>query len=217
MISKKITIDTVPFWVTPFYYPLSFVLGGILYLYWLLIRKTCKFEIDGQHHIKNNPSHIIAVWHRNGACYWLTRKTGKSYVELAHPTWNMLYPILVMRWSGAKVILGSTGHGGREAANKIVEKLKSGRSTAIAVDGPQGPIFKVKKGVLHMSLQSEKPIIPIEISGNHFFQLKNNWDNKRVPLPYATIQITFKEPIQVTENNFDESLIRLDQALGPKE
>ncbi len=216
MFNKKTTIDKVPFWVTPFYYPIAFILGGILYLYWLLIKKTCKIDIKGYEHIEQNPSHIIAVWHRNGTCYWITRKTGKGYVELAHPIWKMLYPILVMRWSGAKVILGSTGHSGRDAANRIVKELKDGKSTAIAVDGPSGPIFKVKKGVLHMSEQSQRPIIPIVITGNHFFQLNHNWDKKRVPFPYSKIQIIFKDPIQVMRDNFEDSLNLLDKALGPK-
>lgn len=216
MSSKRFTVETVPFWLQPLYYPVFFLLGGALYLYWKLILKTCKINIIGAKNLKENPSHIIAVWHRVGVSYWFSRKSGKGYVELAYPIWYMLCPILVMRWSGAEVILGSSGHHGREGADKIVKKLKKEYSTAIAVDGPRGPLYEIKKGVLHMSYQSKKPIIPLEISSSRYFILSRNWDKKRIPLPYSTITMHFKEPIQVTRDNFDESILILEKQLGTK-
>ncbi|MBT3179522.1 MAG: DUF374 domain-containing protein [Candidatus Marinimicrobia bacterium] len=214
MYKKKVRIDTVPIWLKTFYYPISFLIAGAFYLFWKLIIKSCKIEIKGANILKKYPSHIIAVWHRMGTYYWMTRLNGKGYIELAHPIWYMIFPVLVMRWSGAKVILGSTGHNGRVGANKIVQKLNKGFSTVITVDGPRGPIFEVKKGALHMSLQSQKPIIPLVITGSNSYIFSSSWDKKRIPMPFSTITLNYKKPIYVTDDNFSESIITLKKELG---
>ena len=67
-----------------------------------------------------------------------------------------------------------------------------------------------------MSYQSKKPIIPLEISSSRYFILSRNWDKKRIPLPYSTITMHFKEPIQVTRDNFDKSILILEKQLGTK-
>ena len=109
--------------------------------------------------------------------------------------------------------MGSTGHGGREAADEIVDHLKEGYSTVVFPDAPRGPPFELKDGVLHMSLRSGVPIVSVRFRLSRYVKLKG-WDRKRLPMPFGRIRVEFREPIQVTEENFDEARERLVEALA---
>ena len=82
-----------------------------------------------------------------------------------------------------KIILGSTGHSGRKAADQLVEYLKRGYSTVVMPDGPNGPPFILKKGILHMSLQSGVPIVAMQFISSDYFEF-NTWDRKKLSYPF---------------------------------
>ncbi len=50
---------------------------------------------------------------------------------MQHPGWLNKHMQMVVRLFGVEVVPGSTGHGGREAADEIVEHLKQGYSTVV--------------------------------------------------------------------------------------
>ncbi len=101
-----------------------------------------------------------------------------------------------------KLILGSTGHGGREAADRLVECLGQGHSTLMFPDGPSGPPFTFHKGALHISLKSNCPIVPIRVHCHRRVNLKT-WDSKHFPMPFSLLEIRYEKPIQVTTANFN--------------
>ena len=130
---------------------------------------------------------------QRGLCLWHSRY---------RPAWFMKTLHVLIKCIGVKHIeLGSTGHGGRDAADKVVEYLKAGYSTHINPDGPRGPVHKVKKGVLHMAQKSGKPIIPLRIETPTCWTIKNTWDQKRIPLPFSKIRVIYGKPIFVQEVN----------------
>jgi len=92
---------------------------------------------------------------------------------MQHPTWYMKVFHVLLRLVGVdKIILGSTGYSGREAADQLVEYLRRGYSTFLMPDGPAGLPFALKKGILHISMQSEVPIVAIPFRASNFFELK---------------------------------------------
>jgi lysophospholipid acyltransferase (LPLAT)-like uncharacterized protein len=121
---------------------------------------------------------------------------------------------IFLRFIGvSKIILGSTGHSGKEAADQLVEYLKNGYSTAIMPDGPNGPPFIMKKGVLHMSLQSNVPIVPLQFKASRALEL-NHWDKRLWALPFNKYTVQFGEPVQVTEDNLENAYELISEALG---
>ncbi len=78
-----------------------------------------------------------------------------------------------------KIILGSTGHSGRDAAELLLGHLRRGCSTVLNPDGPHGPAYVLKKGILHLSLKSGKPIVALRFSPSSFRILKT-WDGKNL-------------------------------------
>ena len=71
-------------------------------------------------------------------------------------------------------------------------------------DGPNGPPFVMKKGALHMSIQSNVPIVPLQFKTSHLWEL-NHWDKHMWALPFTKYTVEFGEPVQVTEDKLPHS------------
>jgi hypothetical protein len=120
----------------------------------------------------------------------------------------------MFRFMGLKrLVLGSSGEEGRRAVNELAQLVKQGWSTTISPDGPYGPPKVLKKGVLHLALQSGARIVPLTISASRFVCWPS-WDSKKIPLPFNHIKVTVQEAISVTRQNFDEIGSALKDALG---
>ena len=107
---------------------------------------------------------------------------------------------------------GSSGHGGREAAEQLVHELREGRWSGIAQAGPAGPPRVAKRGVAHIAAQTGVPIVPLRFTLSRALELPT-WDCKRLPLPFSTITVRFAPPIFVTSGNFDAAVGELGDAL----
>ena len=112
-----------------------------------------------------------------------------------------------------KILLGSSGHSGRKAADELVAYLKNGYSPVILPDGPSGPPFKIKKGIFHIALQSNIPVIPIRFEATPCF-VSPNWDCRRWPIPFSKIKVTIEEAIHITEDNFESAYHQISAHLG---
>jgi lysophospholipid acyltransferase (LPLAT)-like uncharacterized protein len=117
-----------------------------------------------------------------------------------------------LKLMGIRVLLGSRGEEGRTAANDLVDLLRKGWSTVISPDGPHGPQGVLKKGVLHIALQSGVPILPVRFIAPRTFVLPS-WDKKLLPLPLSKIMVVFGEPITVNESNFEEVVKLLEERM----
>jgi lysophospholipid acyltransferase (LPLAT)-like uncharacterized protein len=108
---------------------------------------------------------------------------------------------------------GSSGEEGRRAANELARLVQNGFSTTVSPDGPSGPPRILKKGIPHIGVRSEVPIVPLAISPSRFVSWPS-WDSKNVPLPFSHVRVFVHEAICVNPGNFDEVGARIVAALG---
>ena len=207
-------VDTVPALLRPlhWFYAYSIALG--LFVYSALVHHTSRIEYSGQEHLEGRSNYIFCIWHTFTPLYFCVFMKHAHHVWMEHPGWLMKHLHIFLRFVGVeRIIFGSTGHSGREAADEIVECLKQGYSTVLAPDGPYGPPYVLHKGILHMSRQSCVPVISIEFSVARFFKLRG-WDRKRIPLPFNSIKVRFSAPVQVTPENLSEAYTQIQKELG---
>lgn len=202
-------VDTVPLWLWPFFalYAVGFAIPYLAYL--ILVRLTSRMEWVGDRDWVRSPS-IHAWWHRYGNPYFLVFMPLHRHVFMSHPYWYMAPTHLLFKLVGLrKIILGSTGHDGRIAANRVAEELKRGSSTVMTPDGPEGPAGLIRKGVFHLALFSGVPIVPVRFEVRGAFQLPG-WDRKLIPLPFSKIRVVLSPPIRVTSEDFSvyETVLR---------
>ena len=213
-IFHKYMVDDVPLGLLPVFYFFSYSIAVILFGYALLVHFTSQIEITGQVYLDARRNYIFCHWHTFIPLYGSAFLRNNKHVWMQHPFWYMKPIHLLLHFLGIKkIILGSTGHSGRKAADELVEYLKKGYSTVLLPDGPNGPSFVAKRGMLHISHKSGVPIIPIQFKASKYFESKG-WDRKKWPLPFAIIKVKMGEPIQVSESNHDHAYTEISDALG---
>lgn len=207
-------VYNVPLLLQPLFYLYSYFVALMLFIYAHIVHFTSKIEIVGQEHFEAQRNYIFCYWHTFVPLYGAVFLRNRSQVWIQHPFWFMKSIHLFLQFTGVKkIILGSTGHSGREAADELVEYLSKGYSTVLLPDGPNGPPLAAKKGFLHISLQSQVPIVPIRFKASRFFE-SHGWDRKKWPTPFSTIKVQFGKPILISEENYYEAYSKITKALG---
>ena len=166
------------------------------------------------------PGALFAIWHENLWLFGLAhhprfREKRRQFCMLVHPKAFMAPFVSLLDSLGVRSVMGSTGYHGRQASEEIIELLKQGNwDSVVACDGPKGPFRQLKHGILHMSLKSGVPIIPVTFEVTSY-RRSRGWDHKLMPWGRnATILVHYHHPITVTEENFEEAGQLLQRALN---
>ncbi len=185
---------------------------------WLFAR----IRVHGKENVPEEGPVIFCWWHEalalgNGCFFpsFARRLTGRPTGWMLHPGWIFHGFYIYMRLMGVREMAsGTQGQTGREAADRLVALLRAGGSVILIPDGPvPGPPRKLKKGVLHMALQSGAPIVPVRFSVSGFFRFRG-WDRKFFPLPFCRLEAHIGRPHAVNETNFQMAERAVAEALG---
>ncbi|HXH32014.1 MAG TPA: DUF374 domain-containing protein [Bacteriovoracaceae bacterium] len=90
---------------------------------------------------------------------------------------------------GYQTVRGSSHRGGVAGLLAGMKKVIAGHSLTIAVDGPKGPIYKVKDGITAVSEKSKRPIVPLRGYPEWKVVFKKSWNKATLPLPLTKIVI----------------------------
>lgn len=210
---QRYRVDDVPFWLRPVFLVYGYGLGGLFYIYAAIVRCSSSIEYEGAEYLWQDAPHIYCGWHQFMWPHIVAFRSPHRHVWLIHPCWYMKPMHVLLRLIGVeRLILGSTGNGGRQAADELLSCLRSGASTALAPDGPAGPARAARKGVLHLAAESGLPIIPVRVDCSHSLQLWG-WDEKVLPLPFGRIRVRFGAPLRIATPDAPEALAALEAAL----
>ncbi len=108
-----------------------------------------------------------------------------------------------MQKAGWNIVRGSSSKGGRQALRTLTEN-KNYLLIANAVDGPQGPVGKIKAGSIKIARETGAPVIPIYVTASRYWRL-NSWDKFIIPKPFAKVNIIFGDTILFNKDNDPES------------
>ena len=220
-ILSRYQVDKVPIIIRPQFYLYGYGFGLLLFFLLIILRATTKVKILGGEKLSKDSNHIFCLWHSYVPVGLVSvtplipavlDRTPQAWMQ--HPVWYMKPIHVLLRLMGVKkIILGSTGHSGRKAAELLEDHLRKGYSTVLNPDGPHGPAFVLKKGILHLSLKSFVPVVALRFSLSSFLELKT-WDRKKFAYPFSTIKMEIGEPIHVTKDNFEYAHHFIERELG---
>jgi lysophospholipid acyltransferase (LPLAT)-like uncharacterized protein len=105
----------------------------------------------------------------------------------------------VCRRFGLKVVRGSSSRRGFAGLMALGRHLREGFSVGMAVDGPRGPAFEAKSGIVVLARRSGSPIVPITAGFKRALDLKRAWDRFLIPLPFTRAMVAYGEPILVPQ------------------
>ncbi len=90
---------------------------------------------------------------------------------------------------GYQTVRGSSHRGAVAGLLAGMKKVSEGHKMTIAVDGPRGPIYKVKEGITALSQKAKRPIIPVIAKPKWKYVFKKSWNKGSLPLPFTRIDL----------------------------
>ena len=198
-------VNSVPPLLKPIFYLYGYGVSFLFFIYFIVVHLTSKVLVKGEKNLKPRSNYILCFWHTFIFLYFTVFLQNRRHVWMQHPTWYMKTSHVMLRYVGVrKIILGSSGHSGKEAAEQLVKYLREGYTSVLLPDGPSGPPFQMKRGILHISMQSNVPILPVRFESSPSIT-SQNWDRRKWPIPFSTITVHYGEPIQVNADNFEKA------------
>ena len=97
---------------------------------------------------------------------------------------------------GIQPVRGSSSRGGA-AAVKQMFSLAVRKHLVIATDGPRGPRRVVKDGIVYLSSQSGRPIVPTAFACSWAWRPRGRWTDLVIPLPFSRGVVLGGRPIQI--------------------
>ncbi len=113
---------------------------------------------------------------------------------------------------------GSSSRGGRIAMSAMIDHLKTFGFGAHILDGPRGPIGKIKAGVIKMALETDALVVPFYAQPENAWYF-NSWDQFMLPKPFSKVTLAFGEALSLapcsTPEEFEAHLKMLEATMLP--
>jgi hypothetical protein len=109
----------------------------------------------------------------------------------------------VLKLMGARIVVGSSSRGGAAGLKGLIRVVREGHNCSFAVDGPRGPIYKLKPGVLEASRLLDCPIYYASVSCDRAFHLHRAWNRAYLPKAFARIDVQWYGPLDAIERRHD--------------
>jgi lysophospholipid acyltransferase (LPLAT)-like uncharacterized protein len=107
---------------------------------------------------------------------------------------------------------GSAHRGGGSALREMLRTLGEGRNVIITPDGPKGPRYVLKPGVVALARHKRLPIVPIAYSAPRRWEFES-WDRMKLPKPFSRTVIWVGDPIDVSGEDAAAAHRRVEEAL----
>jgi hypothetical protein len=154
----------------------------------------------------------IATWHGNSFAGTIGHAWQNFSPLCSHSKDGSMVAFICDRM-GLKPVRGSSSRGGGEAREHLLAAIRDGSNPAFTVDGPKGPIYDAKPGVIAVAKGGKCAILPMCAMGERNWVLRS-WDRLHIPKPFSRVVILYGEPIVVPENAEGEAFEERRQALN---
>jgi lysophospholipid acyltransferase (LPLAT)-like uncharacterized protein len=152
------------------YFLLLNILPPLIYIVIIFIKATSQIE-----HVNNEPVHkmwdkgensIVCFWHGRLLMMPFANRRGRGKVLISRHR-DGEFIARIMRYFSLGTVRGSyRKEGGISSLREIISDLKKGYDVAITPDGPKGPKYEVKKGIIELAKLTGKTIVPISYSAS---------------------------------------------------
>lgn len=176
------------------------VLKGLLRLLWWTCRKEYVIGADVAERVIAGGLWAPVYWHQhtfvclNMMHEWMQRGFRAGFIISASVDGDV--PAKIARSWGATVVRGSAKHTNAFAMRDIQEAMRDGVSIVSAADGPLGPCYEFKPGVVLMARIGGAPLVPMSCAADRAWTLRR-WDRFLLPKPFAHVLLAVGEPLEV--------------------
>ena len=162
---------------------------------------------------------IFAFWHSRlwfATGFYVGRRRSRKMAILVSQSRDGDYGVALARYLGQHAVRGSTSRGTTAAIRGLATAVTEGYNVALTPDGPRGPAFRARSGVLRLAQFTGARIIPGSYDATRVRELKS-WDGFIIIKPFGRIHVAFGEPITIPRDAGSEDIekyrLQLEQTL----
>ncbi len=163
-----------------------------------LLYRTLKVKVIFHTDYSEKKQYLGAFWHGKMFAPMFAARTHQTKMAvLVSPSKD---GDIISDWLnklGYETVRGSSRRNNVASLAGMLRKLKDGYSIGIIVDGPLGPIHKVKPGIVHMAQKLDVEIVPVGVAVKKKWVFKKAWDQFELPKPFSQAAMYSGKPIQV--------------------
>jgi len=162
-------------------------------------------------YIKIDKSKILfGFWH--GKQFLLVPSFGSLKATImADISWAGEIQTKILSSFGYFIIRGSSKRQSVRVLLEMKKSIENGHPGAFALDGPSGPIYKSKPGIVFLANKFDLPLIPVACSAEKFWIINNTWCNYEIPKPFSNCRISMGKPLHIdkkfTNTQLDEIML----------
>ena len=175
------------------------VYGTILYYILKVIFLTLDVRIKGaEDEIDGNKSYVCGFWHNKILVILLCLKALKKRAGLASPSKDGELISVPLEKMGYKMVRGSSGKDSVKSLVQIIKLVKNeGYSLGTPLDGPKGPVYEVKPGMIYAAQKSGKQLVLVGGAYSKKWIFSKTWDKFQLPKPFSKVLCIVGKPIDV--------------------
>jgi lysophospholipid acyltransferase (LPLAT)-like uncharacterized protein len=183
--------------------------------------RSCRVEVFGKEIAldleKTRKDLIYSCWHRGDlfSAYYLSSLGNGISTLVSHSKDGDIIAGILSRL-GITAVRGSSTRGGHEALEKLVDLVKAGHPCGLSPDGPIGPQYVSKMGIIMLAARTGSPLIPCTWEAYPSYEL-NSWDRFIIPKPFSRIALLYdREIICVPDGLSKDSYEQIRQKLDSR-
>ena len=182
------------------------ILPYVIYSIYKTYMSLVKFiEPEYPSKLKNKKANFIVAHFHQDELALVHQRTNSNFCTMTSTSTDGEMMTRFLKLMGYQCVRGSSTRGGATALLQMIKLCSSKKlNPVIAVDGPRGPLYKVKNGVIELAKQTGFPILPVALSYSSAFCIQKSWNKARIPKPFSRVTIKFGDPIHVP-NNIDRT------------
>lgn len=168
-------------------------------LYWIVrgLSATIRWKVEDRSGLADHENAVYVVWHQKLFFPTVASRIKGRKLALVSPSRDGELMATVLGHFGYETIRGSSNDGNIRSLVRMIRGLGQGCNLGMAADGPQGPVFQVKPGIVFMASRTGKPIVPVGGAFARKYIFEKAWDRFQFPFPFTRAVMVVGEPIHV--------------------
>jgi lysophospholipid acyltransferase (LPLAT)-like uncharacterized protein len=176
------------------------IIPHLVYIFLAILRRTFRIRHLNREGVdrlwEQGGNAIVLFWHGRllamPFCY--ARNRGKVLIS-RHRDGELI--TRVVKRFGIGAVRGShRKEGALSSIREMIKEVEKGTDMAITPDGPKGPRYHMKQGIIELARLSGRPIVLLTYSASRR-KVFDSWDKFMLPYPFSTILFLWGDPVYI--------------------
>ncbi|MDX2110267.1 MAG: DUF374 domain-containing protein [Verrucomicrobiota bacterium] len=144
--------------------------------------------------IRNCPVPVVMLcWHNRSLVI-------PGFLQYAHPGHRLIglvsaskmaaWEAAFFEWVGIGCIRGSSTRRSIAATRELLDAHRDGHDLGLSPDGPSGPLYAMKRGVVMLARMTGAPLLLISCNSSSAHR-PGTWDRHFIPLPFSRVNVRY--------------------------